>query len=473
MKKANQKTETKAEVLEVEAVEVNLENTIKDQLVKHNLTDAVINELKSRYGGLKLRSLDDKESFLEIKAARKEVRKWGILTEDICEAGRAKAVKEQRLWLSKQKEVLAKIGEVQDPLDAEIKKFEAEQERKELEEKKMRDERWINRQSVLSKLGAIYTEGCFVLNHISYELQLLSEADNEMWEAIILPKYQREFEANEAQRIAEENKRKEELDRMRREREEFEEQQRIFKQQQEEFAKQQRELQMQREESERQERLRKEKEEREERDRLAEQKRLKDAADEKMWRGRLSQLEDIGWNGQFAFDKADDEKPVFTYEQLIILSDGEFENMKRQYNSEIHKRKEEESRKRQEEEKKKQQELLVEGIRIGRESTLGAIGYVHNSDLGIMSEEEWDALFQEKNEEYEKRKHEEWLQLERIKEQQAEQRRQEEIAQSDDKTKFGEIIKQLRSVSIHEMKSPAYRKKVAILKEKLEEIYRL
>lgn len=231
----------KNEVLELEAEEVSnnpLEATIEKELIKHNVTDAVINALTEKYGSMSLRSIDDKETYLEIKAARKEVRSVGIIAENICKIGRSDAVKVQKLWIKKENETLEKIALVQDKLDAEIKKFDDEVKRIEEEEAKRKEEAFIQRQSTLLKYGAKYENGSFVLNHISYESINIQEADEEVYADIILPKYKQQFEKNESVMVEEENKRAAEIEKLRVEKEAFEKQQAEFRLQQETFNKQ-------------------------------------------------------------------------------------------------------------------------------------------------------------------------------------------------------------------------------------------
>lgn len=275
------------EVLELEAEEISnnpLEAKIEQELVKANITDMVIAELVKQYGHLKLKSIDDKESYLELKTASKEIRRVEILAEKICEHGRAGAVKEQRLWISKQKEVLEKTGKVKSPIDADIKRFDDEVERKEQEEKKRQEEMFIQRQSSLLKYGARYENGSFVLNHISYESINIQEADEEVWSDIILPKYKKQFEAVEFERVAEENKRKEESDKLKAEQEKLQREQNEFRLQQEAFNKQKEET----ERVQRDEQIRRESEERTRRG--VEIKR------------RCNQLSGLGMKFNFQFD---------------------------------------------------------------------------------------------------------------------------------------------------------------------------
>ena len=201
------------EVMEVDAEEMlpesSLDKQIENALVKENITDKVIRQLKETFGGMTLKSIDDKESYLEIKKGRLEVRRIGILVEKVCKKGREDAVAIQKKWLNKEKEVLGKISEVQDPLDAEIKKFDDEVERKENEERVRREHIFISRSATLLKYGAEYRNGSSDLAEISYEVELLRQADEEVWSEVILPKYKRVYEQKEAARVMEETKRRE------------------------------------------------------------------------------------------------------------------------------------------------------------------------------------------------------------------------------------------------------------------------
>jgi hypothetical protein len=79
------------DVLTLEAEDIGtdpLVSEINTALVKQNVTDAVINSMAEKFGGMRLSSLDDKEGYLTIKEARKEVRSIGIIAEKICAKGR-------------------------------------------------------------------------------------------------------------------------------------------------------------------------------------------------------------------------------------------------------------------------------------------------------------------------------------------------------------------------------------------------
>lgn len=244
-----------------EVIELSLEKVIETKLVQSNVTDAVLSALKEKYGGMKLKAIDDKESYLEIKQAAKECGKVRTLAVKICKEGREEAVKTQKLWIAKEKEVVGKVAEVEDALDAEIERFDANVARLEAEEKEFQESVYINRQAQLTKMGAIYDDGNFSLGAVSFEANLIKGSPEETWVESVLPKFQAEYEKIEAVRIADEKKKQEA--------------EAELKRQQDELARQQAELKAQQEEMQRQkdaaEKIEQEKKHQEQ---LAEQKRV-------------------------------------------------------------------------------------------------------------------------------------------------------------------------------------------------------
>lgn len=245
-------TAPKKEKLEVTILEErDLDTEIKNELVKANVTDAVLAALEEKYGGLKLKSIDDKESYLEICEARKEVRKVGIITEKICKKGREDAIAIQKKWLGKETDILAKVAITQDKLDAEKKKYEDEVARKEEEIKQQQENNYQERQRVIIKMGAAYDNGSFVLNGVSYDMDLLKTADKETWEEVMLPKYKREFEKLEVARAEEEKRKEAEATKLREEQEKLQKEREEFERQREEMRLQQEEMNRQKLEQER------------------------------------------------------------------------------------------------------------------------------------------------------------------------------------------------------------------------------
>jgi hypothetical protein len=411
MKKNNQSLE----VLEPEVEEIPLEQVINNSLVKHNVTDAVIASLKDRYGALRLNDIEDKESYLEIKEARKEVRKVGILVEKLCKKGREDAVAIQRKWLAKEKEVLAKVSEVEYPLNTEIEKFENEVERKELLEAKKREEVYINRQSTLLKYGAQYNNGSFELKHISYEVELIKQADEEQWNDTILPKYRKVYEEIETTRVEEENKRKAEMDRLKLEQYKFVEEQRLFTQQREEFAKQQKELQDSKDKHEREQRIEQERKDSEEK-----KKRIE------TYNSRVKQLTDLGLVSVDGYNFKLEDINVCPVTEINHLNDIEFEEFINNIKPDI------EQRKKDAEEKR----------------------------LSLIEQQKNDAIAKA-------------LDDEKIRKQNEQNQKELELAQAKDRDKWIAFINEVKMIPHSEMKSPMYKSKQSKAKELIEQILSL
>lgn len=411
------------EILTPEVIEeLPLEKVIENTLVKNNVTDKVINALKKQYGGMQLKSLTDKQGYLEIKEARNNVRKVGIMTEKLCKAGRDDANKIRGMWIDKEKEVLGKIAEVQDPLDAQIKQFEDEEARIRELEIQRQEEQFMKRQTTLLKMEAVYSGNSFTLGAVSYELDNIKEADEEIWTDTILPKYQREFDKVENEKADIEKHKKEAEEKLKAEQAELVRQQEELNKQREEIRLQQEELQKQKLESERVQR------EIVEKDRIA-----KSQQEEKIWRGRLSELDDIKWNGQFAF-RDDENDPVIAYKDLIEYDDEAFGIIRDLHNNVVSERKE--SKRIIDQEKRKLE----------------------------LEQAQQDAASKERE-----RIEEEQRQTE-IKRKQEEQRQLEESAKASDKEKWGVLLSALNSISLPQFTSTIYKGKLAVLKEKFEEI---
>ena len=224
-----------------EVMELSLEQAIETKLVQANVTQRILGELKDKYGEMKLKALDDKESYLEIKAAAKECAKVRTLTVKLCKEGRDEAVKTQKAWVAKEKEIVAQVAEVEDALDAEAAKFDAEVLRVQNEEKQRKEESYIIRQAQLTKMGASYEGGNFVLGDISFEANLIKESSETIWETSVLPSFTEAYNEIEKVRIAEEAAKQEAADELKRQQAELARQQEEFRQQQAEAEKQRQE----------------------------------------------------------------------------------------------------------------------------------------------------------------------------------------------------------------------------------------
>jgi len=438
------------EVMEVEAEEMlpetSLDKQIENALVKENITDKVIRQLKETFVGMALKSIDDKESYLDIKKARTEVRRIGILVEKVCKKGREDAVAIQRKWLNKEKEVLSQISEVQDPLDAEIKKFEDEVARKENEEKQRREESFMARQASLFKYGAEYRNGNYELAELSYESELIKNAEDEMWEGVILPKFRKVYEQKEAAMVAEETRRREEMERQEKERIELEEKQAAFRKEQEEFERQKRELQEQKDKQDREIREAEEK-------RQAENIRKRNELIE----GRINQLRALGMTFNFNYDAyVFEDVNVDNKTELCLFNEKEWSDLIAKITPAI-------------EEKKIQKEEAETRRKAGkaRFEILKDMGFETETEVNLstLTDEHWQSMYAGYRKAYDAKKQKEWEAQQKLKKQLEDEQKQKELDAANDKTRYEDVVKYLSDYPAYEMKSNIYKKRMNIIKD--------
>ena len=148
----------------------------------------------------------------------------------------------------------------------------------------------------------------------------------------------------------------------------------------------------------------------------------------------MSQLKDVSWNVEAALYWSE---VVLTISELINISDESFVVVRDAHNKSV------ERRQKQEEEKR-------------------------IADAEAQRQKDIEAALQKERERVAKEKEDAEL-----KAQQEKIRKEEELAQAGDRVKWADVLRQINELAIPEMKSPTYRKKIQILKEKISEIEEL
>jgi len=436
---------------------VPLEEHISQELVKHNVTQAVISTLNEKYGHLKIAGLEDKETYLLVKEGRKECKAFRVAAKKICEKGREKAVAEQKAWVAKQKEVTDLIAAIEDPLEEQEKAYEAAVAKDKEERKRRHEEQLIMRQQVLTGMGALYSNGSFCLGEVVFELDVVKESDPEIWEEVILPKFKAEYEKVEAERI--------EQDRIK------QEQEAEMKRQQEELERKQREIE-QREAALKAAQEEQERKEREEHDRrMAEAK----AKEEAKWKVRADQLQALGlkiefFNNHLYYNGYDCS---ISHLDITGYSDEKWNEMIEKITAHIASMKALEEQKRLaeiEEQKEKERKKAIGESRLEVLMKIDSAGNFTVAELGDMDNEGWNAMLGVKEEVYNKKQKEKWEAEQEEKRKQDQLLEQQRMDQAKDKEKWAEILKRINEIEVYEMRSQQYRKKAAILREKLDEI---
>jgi len=79
---------------------------IKKELAKENITDQLISKLKQDYLPLKINGVEDKQGYVAVSNARKEVKRWRGIAQKICDAGMVPLKEEIERWKSKREELV-------------------------------------------------------------------------------------------------------------------------------------------------------------------------------------------------------------------------------------------------------------------------------------------------------------------------------------------------------------------------------
>lgn len=437
--------------------ELQLEEQISQELVKQNVTEAVIASLKEKYGHLKIAGIEDKETYLLVKEGRKECKTYRVLAKKICEKGREDSVAIQKAWVKKQKDVTDEILEIEDPLEEQEKAYEAAVAKDKEDRKRRNEEQLIVRHQLLSSMGVMYSDGYFTLGEVSFELSLIKESEPDIWEESILPKFKAEYEVVQAAAIKEA-----EVKRL--EQEEYARQVEELERGLTELAEKNAALKLAQEEQERKQK--------EDADKKAAETK---AAEEAKTKSRCDQLASIGLqvgmeDGHLYFKGYD---CWVSHLDITGYDDEKWGDMIDVMKIRVAKKKEEAEQKRlaEIEEQKEAERVMalgkarLEELKRYDADTTGAV-----DAMGRWDDREWETIRAGWQGEYDKKQKEKWEKEQEEKRQLDELRKQQELALSGDKVKWAEIIKQIDEITLYTMISVQYKKKLGIMREKLEEI---
>lgn len=496
-----------------ELVSLPIEEQISQELVKHNYTEAKLQEFEEY---LKLDIIDDdKESYLIIKDKRKEVKSYRVAVEKFCKFKREDAVKIQKAWVANENKLVAILSKVEDHLEAKEKAYEKKIAEEKEARKRKQEEQLIIRQQTLTNMGALYSDGNFTLGEVSFELSLVKESEEDIWQETIFPKFYEEYNKIELDRMAEDRKRQEAEDELKRQHEELEVERKRL--------------------SAEADRLKAEKDRQE----LEAAKRRSD-----QFEFRSQQLKSIGFDvhgvewyvfrefkiamsavwdwddnawglqlvsakqyvDQVLAEEAEEKRkqqeitdlqnkrytellPYSKYGEPVemgnlwihaesgfqeILSEkrGAFEKAEEERKKQIEEAAAKKERERIEEEQRQAKLKREQATGKARFEMLGAIDVKteNQAHLGTISDEEWMVMYEAYKKVYDKTQHDKWVSDQEIIRKQEEERKAEELLQASEKEKWQSMMDYLNGMVIHSMRSSQYRKKVAILREKLEEI---
>jgi len=488
-----------------ELVVLPIEEQISQELVKANVTEAIIADLKERLLPLKIAGIEDKETYLIVQAGRKECKALRVAAKKICTNGREQAVAISKAWIAKEKEVTGRISEVEDYLEKQEVEYEAEVTKEKEARKRKQEEQFIMRQQELSAMGVLYADGSFSIGEVSFEFSLVKESEEDIWKETILPKFKAEYEKTQAEQIEKDRLKSESEAELKRQQEELEQKK---KELEEKEAGLKREAERQADEA------RKARETRdlartdqlltlglkfdfvdhfkgydcfvpmldlrfhndEKWDVLIKEvtaqvaRKKEEEAEEKRKEQERKDLQNKRYAALFPFREYGE--PV-EMDSLWSLSDDAYNDMLGAKTALSIKAEEVKAQKIADDAAKKERERIEEEQRQAEAKRVNELGefrmkmlknYNGGDDstvdgLGKMDDTEWEIIRAGWQDSYEA-----------IIKKQQEERKAEELLQATEKEKWFSMMAYLEGMIIHPMRSSQYRKKVAILKEKLEEI---
>lgn len=393
--------------------EVTIEQSIKKEIAKFDPFEKRIGELREQYAGLTIVDINDKEGYENVRLAIADLRGIRTGTEKDKKVIKKPFLDACTTIEQKSKWIIEEVSKIEDPLQKRKDEIDTEKEKIKQEKKAAQEKVFIQRSMQLSGMGVLFDGTNFVLEDASFEGVLVREADDEVYNDFILPKFKVVFDKHEAIRLEEKRIKDEQLAEEQRQREELSRQQEKLKQQQVLFEKQKQDA-----EKERQELVRKENEriqkERDEERKIVMQK----------FNDRINKLTGYSFNGMTV--KNELGQTFGTVEYVVGLSDDDFNDV------------------------------------------VGINNKIIEDNKRIYDEKRKDELQKAQDEAVKKER-------ERIEQQKKDDeiKRQEELAKASDKVKYADLIEQFNNIEVPDMRSGQYRKKVAIIREKLEEIQNL
>lgn len=408
------------QIIEAEEIPIEqaVEKTLLTELEKLEITKKFLEEKRDECLELKLNG-QDKEAYSIIRETRLNMKTRRVAIEKICKKKREDATRTQKAWIAVEKDWTKIVSAGEDYLQKLEDEFESEQERIKSEAKRKMEEAFILRQADLTKMGATYVDGSFVLDEVSYEAILVKEADEDLWNGTIKKQFNDQYLINREKELLEEVRKSNEKAALERQQKELE-------RKQQEIA--DREAVIKKAEEDQQKR------EQDERDRKsAEEKAKKDA----LIKARSGELAALGMKYDFNDQQYLFEDVSVTSVAISVMDETEWTDLTKMITPIIAQKKE-----------------VAEQKRI--------------SDI-----EEEKRIAAEKATKIERERIEKVQADAELKRQQEDQRKAEELAQASDKEKWADFLTQLNKLSIPDMRSGQYRKKISIAKEKLGEISEL
>lgn len=221
-----------SEVIKIKAEEITIlpaeikervEKEISLALVEANATEELIGQMEQELLPLTIKDNNDKEGYLIVSEARKNVKRARVFVQKVFKKGREIANLEVKEWLAKEKEVIPRIQKIETTLELQEEAYEKAENDRKAAEKARKEQQGAERMRDMISFGAKMEGLYWVLNGVSYEVALVKEVDPEVY-GDIRAEFQAEFNKAEEVRIKGEEKVRQDRERLEQEQREINEQ---------------------------------------------------------------------------------------------------------------------------------------------------------------------------------------------------------------------------------------------------------
>ncbi len=200
---------------------------------------ARMNELRVIYGGIKINGVDDKENIELAKKAVSELTKIRTGSERDKKTIKRPLLDACDIVEGKWSFIETGVKSIEDPIRKQLKEVADEEDRLKREKKQKQEERFILRQQELSSMGVLYADGRFSLNDVSYEMTVVKDTDDSVYENI-LNQFKDAFEINKKAAEEKEKQAQAVRDKLEQDRKDLEVQQKALQEKQDAIDKQER-----------------------------------------------------------------------------------------------------------------------------------------------------------------------------------------------------------------------------------------
>lgn len=188
---------------------VGIDEYIKTEIAKYNVTDATITEMRERFMPLAIKGVEDREGYKAVRDARLLVKNTRVGIEHKRKALKEDALRYGRAVDAEAKRITAQLEPIEEHLETQEKVVDDEKERIKVEQERLEHERVQGRMAILMSLGVQFTGFSYVYGEHSITPEQLKAVSEEFF-AEFCGKIRVEVEAEQARKAEEERIRKEE-----------------------------------------------------------------------------------------------------------------------------------------------------------------------------------------------------------------------------------------------------------------------